>query len=154
MSRPVVYLAGPITGHTYDDASDWRSAAERRLRVGGLDTASPLRCKEYLRPVGVLEKNYHDLNVLSGPKGITTRDRNDVMRCDLVLAYMLDAERVSIGTMIELGWADAFRKPIVLVEEKGGLHDHEMASTVAGFQVPTLDEALDIAIAILMPWGG
>ena len=40
-----------------------------------------------------------------------------MQRCDVVLMYLIGAKKVSIGTMIEAGWADAYRKPVVLVLE-------------------------------------
>jgi hypothetical protein len=35
-----------------------------------------------------------------------TRDRFDATRCDVLLVNLLGAERVSIGTMMEVAWAD------------------------------------------------
>lgn len=148
---PSVYLGGPITGLTYDDGNEWRTFAREWLQPWGIQAFSPLRAKEYLRHVGILDGQYHELNVLSGPKGITTRDRFDVMRCDLLLVSFIGAERVSIGTVMEIAWADMLRKPIVVAMEEDNLHRHEMLTTAAGFVVETLEEALMLASAILLP---
>lgn len=150
-SVPSVYLGGPITGLTYDDGNEWRSFASEWLWQEGIRPYSPLRAKEYLRHVGILDKQYHELNVLSGPKGITTRDRFDVMRCDLLLVSFIGAERVSIGTVMEIAWADMLRKPIVVAMEEVNPHRHEMLTTAAGFVVETLEEALSLTRAILLP---
>lgn len=155
--RPSVYLAGPITGLTYDDGQDWRSYAQEKLAEHGIDGFSPLRAKAHLRALGVLDSAgtpdsaYLGLNALSEPSGITTRDRFDCMGRDLVLVNFLGAERVSIGTCIELGWADAARRPLVVAMEEDNVHRHAMVNTVSGFIVPTLDEALHICQAILRP---
>jgi hypothetical protein len=61
-----------------------------------------------------------------------------------------DAKRISIGTMIEAGWADAARRPIILVMEPGNVHEHMILETVAGYRVHTLDDALHIVKAILL----
>lgn len=154
--RPSVYLAGPITGLTYDEGQDWRTYAQNWLDNEGIDGFSPLRAKGYLKSLGALDSGgtpdsaYWGLNELSSPSGITTRDRFDCMGRDLVLANLLGAERISVGTCIELGWADASRTPLVVVMEEGNVHTHAMVEAVAGFIVPTLDEALMITRAVLL----
>jgi hypothetical protein len=56
--------------------------------------------------------------------------------------------------MIEIGWADAHRIPIILVMEKeGNIHDHPMVRECVSFRVETLDEAMAVAEAVLMPEG-
>ena len=71
------------------------------------------------------------------------------MRCDMVLMNLLGATKVSIGSMIELGWADAFRKPVVLVIEEGNCHMHAIVQEIAGFIVPTLDQGIEVVKSIL-----
>lgn len=146
-----VYLAGPITGLTYDDGVDWRQYACRRLYDHyGLCALSPLRSKQYLRPLGVLEENNCAIHPLSTDQGIVARDRFDVMTCDAVLMHLLGASRVSIGTMIEVGWADAWRKPIVLVmEDADSIHEHGMLRNIAGFRVSDLDAGIDLIATLL-----
>lgn len=142
-----IYLAGPITGLTYDGADDWRQHVTKQLE--GAHVLSPLRGKDYLREAGTLEDQYFDLHPLSTSKGITNRDRNDVRSADLVFAYLLGAERVSIGTMIEFGWADAFRVPVVAVMESNNVHHHAMATEIAGWITDDLEEAIRIAKTVV-----
>jgi nucleoside 2-deoxyribosyltransferase len=149
MNRPLVYLAGPIAGLTYDEAIDWRDEAKRLLapEVAGL---SPLRAKDFLRGTGVIGTTPYD-HVLSSDKGIVARDRSDALRSDLILANFLDAPRSSIGTAVEFGWADAFRKPIVAVITPGSAHDHPFLRQLAGWVVETLSDACALARTILLP---
>lgn len=155
--RPSVYLAGPITGLTYDDGQDWRHYAKAWLEAEGIDGFSPLRAKTHLRALGVLDNAgtpdsaYIGLNALSEPQGITARDRFDCMGRDLVLVNFIGAERVSVGTCIELGWADAARVPLVVAMEADNIHRHAMVNTVSGFIVDSLDEALAVSKAVLLP---
>ena len=149
----LVYLAGPITGLTYDGAEDWRQFAKDILRDVGIKALSPLRAKDYLRQVGGplsgTGEEYAHLGVLSTPRGVTTRDRYDATRCDVLLVNLLGADRVSIGTVMEIAWADAKRTPIVVArEEKGNIHEHMMINEAVGFRVTTLEQALDIVKAI------
>lgn len=147
------YLAGPISGLRYAEGQSWRDyvAANLPLEIRAM---SPLRSKEgYLDKLKVIEDSYEE-NPMTSAVGLTTRDRNDCMRSDAVLFNLLGAQRVSIGTCIELGWADAKRIPIILVmEENGNLHDHAMVRSVAGYRVTTLDAAITLLEALLLPEG-
>lgn len=149
-----VYLAGPISGLTYDQADDWRRIAYDELARGGIHAMSPLRYKEYLRHMVAGELSptcagYGELHCLSSPRGIMTRDRMDATRCDALLVNFLGATRVSIGTVMEIAWADAHRIPVVCVmEESGNPHEHAMISEAIGFRVKTLDEAIHVVRAI------
>jgi nucleoside 2-deoxyribosyltransferase len=144
-----VYLAGPISGLTYDQGQDWREYVASLLAARGIEAFSPLRAKGYLRSVGVIEQGYED-TPLSTDHGITTRDRWDVQTADAVLFNLLGARRVSIGTMIEYGWADAHRIPIItVIEPKGNIHEHPMLRDVTGFRVATLLEGIEILDRIL-----
>jgi nucleoside 2-deoxyribosyltransferase len=154
---PQVYLAGPITGLTYDEGNDWRVAVQAELQAVGIIGWSPLRAKHFLREIGVLDaagtpdSAYIGLNPLSEPKGIMTRDRFDTTRSDMVLMNLVGATRVSIGTMIEAGWADAARVPLVVAMEEDNVHRHAMLNEAAGFIVPTLEEAVAVVKAVLIP---
>lgn len=148
-----VYLAGPITGLSFDGASDWRDYAKADLARSDIHGLSPLRAKEYLRqvngPLTGTGEEYAHLGVLSLPRGVTTRDRYDATRCDALLVNLLGADRVSIGTVMEIAWADQCRTPIVVaIEPQGNPHEHMMIAECIGFRVPTLDEALHVIKAI------
>lgn len=150
-----VYLAGPISGCSYGECTDWREGVTAELAKVGLAAYSPMRAKNYLAHVQKLAADcasYGSLNVLSSNHGITTRDRFDTQRVDLVLVNLLGAKNVSIGTMIELGWADSVRTPIVCaMEPEGNPHEHGMVKDIIGFRLETLEEAVDTVKAILLP---
>lgn len=146
-----VYLAGPISFLTLDQANDWRRVANLELLQSGITCFSPLRGKGFLADKGPLSEHGHDGHPLSTSRGIMTRDRFDCTRADVVLANLLGAERVSIGTVMEIAWADAARVPVVLVMEAGSPHEHCMILEAAGYCVETLEEGLDIVKAILTP---
>lgn len=146
MSGERVYLAGPITGLSYDGATDWRE----EVRVGlapDIQAISPMRGKDYLAGEDTIADHYE--TVLSCPKGITTRDRFDVSRVDAVLVNLLGAERVSIGTVMEIAWADAMRIPVILVIEQGNPHQHSMLIECSGFVVGDLEEGIEVVNALL-----
>lgn len=150
--KPRVYFAGPIAGLDYKGATDWREVVAKQLAPDIL-ALSPMRGKDYLAAytdIGGTPGAMHAMNnAMSTPAAIVTRDRNDTTKSDAVLMNLLGAKKVSIGTMIEAGWADAARVPIVLVIEPDNIHQHAMLIDIAGYIVPTLDEAVHILKAFL-----
>jgi nucleoside 2-deoxyribosyltransferase len=145
-----IYLAGPICGLTFEGAQDWRNYFAEKIS-SEIACFSPLRGKEYLKMRGPLEGSYDEFP-LSTDRGITARDRNDCMGADLVVFNMLGAQRVSLGTMVEFGWADAARVPSVLVMEKeGNIHEYPMVREIASFRVTNLEDAIAIAEIVLLP---
>lgn len=153
MARPTVYLAGPIAGLGYEGATNWREKVEAALERRGIKALSPMRAKEYLREVEAFSGTCgpeSTMGPLSGARAVMTRDRFDATRCDVMLVNFLGAERVSIGTVMEIAWADLRRTPVVLVmEPEGNVHEHAMLGEAVGFRVATLQEAVDVVTAIL-----
>lgn len=157
MTRHTVYLAGPISGLGYTDATDWREQAVSWLNDHEIQGLSPLRAKDYLRhvsgDVGFSETmdEYAAYSPLSTQRGLMDRDRYDATRCDVLLANLLGAKKVSVGTVMEIAWADQRRTPIVAVIEADGsnIHEHAMVNEAIGFRVATLAEGLSIVRSIL-----
>ena len=96
-------------------------------------------------------------------RAVTQRDRNDTMNlASLMLVYWGEMyDRPSVGTLIEFGWADAARIPVIQATgprprkdspEGKLLHNtvnHLIVNGIAGWTVETLDEAVMIALQIL-----
>ena len=143
-----VYLVGPITSCSYEGCVGWRDLAKDLLGQKDIVGVSPMRAKEYLENETDIDLSYD--TPLSSPRGIMTRDRFDLMTCDVILANFLGAEVVSIGTVMEIAWADLLRKPVILVmEDEGNPHDHPMVTEAAGFRLNDLRKGIDVATAIL-----
>lgn len=144
-----VYLAGPIAGLTYEEATVWRTVASAFLEGFDIVAYSPLRSKEFLDDHHIIGISRYS-HVLAADAGIVARDRMDVMTCDLVLVNLLGITYCSVGTPVEYGWADAYRKPIItIMEPKGSPYDHPFIRQLTGFRVETLEEGLEIAVSIL-----
>lgn len=149
----LVYMAGPITGCSYGECTDWRQYAKQKLLpIHGL---SPMRGKEYLASIAKISgtgEEYAHMGPLSLPQGVMTRDRYDATRCDVLLVNLLGATTPSLGTVMEIAWADLKRIPIVCaMEAKGNPHEHMMINQAIGYRVETLDAAIHIVKAILTP---
>lgn len=151
MSKFKVYLAGPIAGLTYDEGQDWREHAVSALAQHGIAGYSPLRQKSFLRDAGVIGKSAFT-NPMASDRGIMTRDHNDCQTADAILCNLLGAKSVSQGTVMEIAWAYAYRKPLIVVmEETNNLHDHPMVRAAIDYRVTSLDQAIAITAAVLLP---
>lgn len=145
-----VYLAGPISGLDYNGATEWRNYAKQYLKDNGnIEGYSPMRGKEFLKHITEFKVTGYDENPISNNRAIMTRDRFDATRADVLLVNFLGTSRISIGTVMEIAWADLSRIPIVMVMEKGNIHEHGMILEAIGYRVDTLDEALDIICLML-----
>ena len=153
--KKTIYLAGPISGLTHDEARyGWRKDFAEMMPEH-IFCSSPMRGKSFLKDHGILgsdQSQYSD-HAMSTASGITTRDRNDVVTCDAMVACFLESGgRISGGTFIEYGWADLLRKPIFVI----GLPDdpnvyHLMAEDIRGYHTTTIEEAAHLVAKLLTP---
>lgn len=153
-TQPHVYLAGPITGLTFQEAKfGWREDVAQNLFQKGVGVISPMRFKDVehfsedhqksLSPLG------SDLEIMSTEHGLTVRDYNDVVRCDLVFANLLGSKIVTIGTVMEIAWAFMLRKPCVIVMDKDNIHQHAMIRASTPYRVEKLSEGVRVTLGIL-----
>lgn len=156
-----LYLAGPISGCSYEGCTSWREhfqnlilnkCAESQQNFDGnlIKCLSPMRGKDYLASEAEISGSYPN-HVLSCSRGIMTRDFFDCGRCDIVVANLLGASIVSIGTVMEIAWAYQSRIPVIAVMEEGNIHNHPMIDEAIGFRVPDLEAAVHTTLMILWP---
>src|SRR6476620_1152916 len=148
----LVYLAGPITGTTYEGCTEWREQVKEMVDSDIL-TLSPMRGKQYLlerTKGGVIADSYSD-TIMSCEKGINCRDFNDVQRADALLVNFLGSKKVSIGTVMEIAWARAFNKPVVCIMEEDNIHNHSMLIYACGYITDNLEEGVVLLEALLLP---
>lgn len=153
MGQKRVYLAGGIGGLDWDSATEWRDWITKELAKYDLLGISPMRAKEMLEGVDVLDKEEHmNIHPILTPKAMTTRDRWDITRAHMIIMNLLDEKRLSAGTCIEMGWADMTRTPIILACQEGGYYDkHPLVHDICGFKVRNLKDTVEIARRILLP---
>lgn len=131
-----VYLAGPISGLTYDDCTRWREVAASFLKGVGVETRSPMRDKKQFDTGERLTDRF------DGEMDAVAQDLTDIQEVDFVLANFTGCEKVSIGTCCEIGYAHALEKPIITVLPKGNLHDHLFINEMSAVVYDTLSQAL------------
>lgn len=141
-----VYLAGPITGLTYDGAVEWRESFTKQVNEG-INCYSPMRGKHYLQSLGSIEATgLEKYGIMSGGPAILTRDYSDCTNADMLVVNLLGADRVSIGTMFEIAWAHSKHIPVVLVieDDTANIHSHSMLFAMCGYRVNNLEDAVII----------
>ena len=132
-----VYLAGPISWLTYEQATQWRKEAKEQLEKLGFTVIDPMRQKE---PTGDILENENGTR-----NGIQywTQDRLDIEQCDILLVNFLDAGLVvSIGTCVEIGMAVQLNIPIVVIMEQDNVHQHPFITTPAEYIANVLEHAI------------
>lgn len=164
ISQPVVYLAGPIAGCTWDVAIDWRVWAAEQLPE--CDVRSPMRGKEFLARLKEMPlTSDHCLAkdpelaltgveaAVSSQHAIVVRDHWDVQNADVLLVNLLpsvDVGKASIGTSFELSWAWKYQKPaVVAMQGEGNPNDHPFIREAAYIVVPRLESAIAVVRQLL-----
>lgn len=155
MSR--IYLAGPISGCTHAETLGWREEFVNRVKGSGIQCFSPMRGKDHLALLdGPIRGSMDDIACSS--RSIMTRDRFDCLRADIVVANLLKSampkdEKPSLGTVMELAWADSNRAPIIAIIDpvEESPYNHPMINEAIGFRVASVHEAAELARLILVP---
>lgn len=164
MSIASIYLAGPIMGCDKGEANDWRRYVDDELikkTDGRLRGISPLRCEPL---VGERYTAVYADPKFGTARAIGSKNFADVQRCDMTLAYfpkMVDTNihtgegispvlrMPSLGTIIEIGWAFALRKPTIVVTNDKRIYDHPVVNTCAGWLLEDLDDGVEVLVGIL-----
>jgi len=141
----IVYLSGPIKCLNYKEAVEWRDWVAKELNDYDIITISPMRGKGYLNNEICLSESY-EKTLMSNNKAIVTRDKFDTIRSDILLLNLLGAKKVSIGSMIELGWASANDIPVITVAdmENDNIHNHGFIKELSGWVVNDLETAIQV----------
>lgn len=145
-----MYLAGPISGCSYDECTDWRDSVEFLLH-GEVMCYSPMRAKKHLEGVKQIGRSYDGADgmkqLLSGARGIMSRDYWDCHRCDILFVNLKGAETISIGTMMELAWGYQRRIPVICALDE--LHEHPMVTEAITHRVTDYHQGVEIVRTLI-----
>ena len=128
-----IYLAGGITGLTEEEAFGWRQKVTKKLKPLGVKCLNPVKSSDF---------DKFSKNGIFNAGDITCyyKDKFDVRRADIILVY-LSKNMASKGTIKELGWATAWNKLIIIVNNIGETHPFIIAEAI---QVETIEQAIDL----------
>lgn len=117
-----VYLAGPISGQS--GSSVFGDFEERQRELAPYyEVLSPLTGKGEIRNELKYRSHGYD-HPLAQNHAIIERDRWMVSQADVIYINLMHAERVSIGSMMELAWAHEMGKHSIVAMPKEGIHNH------------------------------
>jgi nucleoside 2-deoxyribosyltransferase len=134
-----VYLAGPIENLSYDNATSWREFTTIQLQDVSIQTRNPMRHKLHLKKSEKIVSHEH-----FNAKEIIDRDRADVSTCDLILVNFMGTNHASVGTFVELGWADMLRIPVIAVmDDNDPKRNHPFIKSICSVIVNRLDDGID-----------
>lgn len=120
-----IYTAGPIAGLSYDQVMERYISQTKILKALGYHVICPMTGKSFLQDIKEFKGHGYNDFPLSTDHAIKTRDRWMVGQADIVLAdFTLGVTRVSIGTCMELAWADELKKHIIVVMQPINIHQH------------------------------
>lgn len=144
-----VYLSGPISGLTFDEAEDWRKTFKACMN-DNITALDPLRCKEFLQETGqVIDGNLPPHSVVFRDEFIGMRDEWDTTRSDAIIVNLLGARTASVGTILEIGMARNARVPILLImEDDDNVHEHCMIRAYATMRFNNVNDCLDAVNAL------
>jgi nucleoside 2-deoxyribosyltransferase len=137
-----IYLAGPISGLSYDEVVNKYKEKSSYLKDMGYEILCPMTGKTYLRNEIKLKAEGITGCPVSTNHAIFERDKWMVSNCDIILADLSNSgDRVSIGTVMELAWASMIGKHSVVVLPENNIHRHCFVLEAGDIIFTTLDEA-------------
>ena len=140
--RPSIYLTGPITGVDLTHSDGWRRRLENEFGAVAA-IFDPVREGAVHEPLYRSAGATARLSMRKFGEALAERNRAAIQTCDLLFANLKDATGISLGSVGEIFWADAFRKPILIVrDEFGNPHDHLLLNAVATWTFFTLEDSI------------
>lgn len=121
-----IYLAGPMTGLSWEKTLAWREHVEVELGRDWkiLSPARPQQDQDRTKVLKLQTQENNELNLWDTATGVVASDTFLIDQSDWVLANFLGAEKISVGTVWELGYAYHARKKIIVLMSKEDIHNH------------------------------
>lgn len=119
---PVVYFAHPISGVSLEVVQQYYDDIRKMFgKICFVQTPMDVVARTDLSE---RKESFKDPAMVNDV--ITNRDYKFIEGCDVIFANLSKCTRVSIGTVMEIAWAYAHHKYIIIVMDKEGLHEHGM----------------------------
>jgi len=137
-----IYTAGPMAGLSFDQVKENYLIKKKILTNMGFEILCPMDGKMFLSGSKQFHGNgFNDYPVTTN-KAIKSRDRWMVGQSDIIFAdFTISSPKVSIGTCMEIAWADELKKHIVIVMQDDNIHNHCFISECANVIFPEIGAA-------------
>ena len=137
-----IYLAGPISGKSYDEVVDAYKKKSSLLKTYGYEILCPMTGKAYLRNELEFKASGYENFPVSTNHAIFGRDKWMVSNSDIILCDLSSSgDRVSIGSMMEIAWASMLGKHTIVVLPKENIHRHAFVLEAADIVFETIEDA-------------
>lgn len=138
-----IYLATSITGKKTEDVETYFILTEKKLIDMGYNAIHCYQAKNGIKPNTIMTSDplYHDPSITDN--AILYRDNWMVRQCDILFANLLNAPRISIGTICEIAWAWDHHKHIVLAIEDKSIHDHAFLRSMVPIHYSSYDQCIN-----------
>jgi nucleoside 2-deoxyribosyltransferase len=138
---PRVYACGPMHGRTFRECTKWRNCAQKLL-APEIILDSPVRQYRETEFDKHEDASRAERGLFYQDGTIYVKDRYAVYHADALLVNFLGVNVASIGSCIELGWADAWGKLVVVAMEPENVHQHPMVRRICNdIILPSVEEA-------------
>jgi len=135
-----------MTGMTLEHVTTWRERARVALEDAGFTVLDPARGLVFLEPESVVRDAYEE-EFTENKHVVFARDKFDATRADLLFVNLKHATRISIGTMMEMGWAYlSGRFVVTVIEKEGNPHMHTFVREASSIWFDDPDDACDYII--------
>ena len=135
-----IYIAGPITGLSYDQVMGRFKEQSDTLKSYGYDVLCSMVGKDYLKDEKFLHGEGY-ATPASNSHAIKGRDMWMVRQCDVILIDFSAGDVASIGSCFEMAWANMLGKHIVVVVPEGNIHQHAFVTECADIVFPAIEDA-------------
>lgn len=135
-----IYIAGPITGFSYEEVMGRFKLQSALLKQYGYDVLCSMVGKNYLKDEHSLHGEGYSTPT-SNSRAIKGRDMWMVRQCDLVLFDFSAGNVASIGSCFEMAWASMLGKHIIAVIPEGNVHKHAFITECADVIFTNIESA-------------
>ena len=138
-----VYLAKPMKGHSYEWVKTYIDAITSLLQGVGYFIHHPLVGKDKLSFETNFKATGYDEFPTCTDNAIASKDCWGVRNSDIVFADLSNVKEISIGCMFEIAWAQILGKLIIVVMEKGNVHEHAIVNHAISIRFYNIDDAVE-----------
>jgi len=144
----IIYLVRPISGCSIQEVIQSYEETAEILNSAGNQTLHAMMGKHHFNETtGIFDVEGYT-HPVSTDRAIIGRDKWMTKKADIVFANFLGAERVSIGSVMELAWAYDHGKHVVLAMEEDNVHRHAFVMQCADIIYSDYQESLDYLISL------
>ena len=142
-----VYLVGPISGCTYEEATNWRRLVTEVLKAKNHLVFDPMSGKEELKQEEKIVLAYEE-HLMAKADHIFLADLHRVRQSDVLFCNLLDIKGFTVGSLFEIGFGYALNKAIIVIANDKMITDHPFIKNSA-FVASSVEEGLTILDRIM-----